>query len=69
MIGRVNGLKLHQDRFRLDVRKDVPTRSVGQAPAQAAQASGGITIPGGIQKTRKCGTQGHGLVMGLEVLG
>ena len=36
--------------------------------AQAAQGSGGVPIPGGVQKTRGCGTSGHGLV-GMVVLG
>ena len=29
---------------------------------QAAQRSGGVIIPGGIQKARRQGTSGHGLV-------
>lgn len=32
------------------------------ALAQAAQGSSGVTVPGGIQETWKCGTEGHGLV-------
>jgi len=35
---------------------------------QAAQGSGGVPIPGGVQKTCRCGTWGHGLV-GMVVLG
>jgi len=35
---------------------------------QAAQGGGGVTIPGGVQKTCECGTLGHGLV-GMVVLG
>jgi len=35
---------------------------------QAAQGSGGVTIPGGVQKTCKFGTSGHGFV-GMVVLG
>jgi len=35
---------------------------------QAAQGGGGVTIPGGVQKTRRCGTLGHGLA-GMVVLG
>jgi len=31
---------------------------------QPAQGSSGITIPGGVQETWTCGTEGHGL-MGL----
>jgi len=36
--------------------------------AQAAQGSGGVPIPGGVQKTRGCGTWGHGLA-DMGVLG
>jgi len=28
----------------------------------AAQGGGGVTIPGGVQETSGCGTEGHGLV-------
>jgi len=35
---------------------------------QAAQGSGGITIPGGVKKTCRCGTSGHGSA-GMVVLG
>jgi len=35
---------------------------------QAAQGSGGVAIPGGVQKTCGCGTSGHGL-SGMVVLG
>jgi len=35
---------------------------------QAAQGGGGVTIPGEFQKTRRCGTSGHGLA-GMVVLG
>jgi len=40
----------------------------GQALEQAAQGSSGVTIPGGVQKTCRCGTWGHGLA-GMVVLG
>jgi len=40
----------------------------GQALEQAAQGGGGITIPGDVQKTCRCGTLGCGLV-GVVVLG
>ena len=40
----------------------------GQALEQAAQGGGGVTIPGGVQKTCRCGILGHGLV-GMVVLG
>jgi len=29
---------------------------------QAAQGDGGVTIPGGVQETFRCCTEGHGLV-------
>jgi len=35
---------------------------------QAAQGSGGVSIPGGVEKTCRCGTLGHGLA-GMVVLG
>ena len=35
---------------------------------QAAQGSGGVPIPGGVQKTRRYGTSGHGL-SGMGLLG
>ena len=40
----------------------------GQALDQAAQGSGGVTIPGGVQKPSGCGPLGHGLT-GMAVLG
>ena len=39
-----------------------------QALEQAAQGSGGLTMPGGVQKMRRRGTSGRGLV-GMVVLG
>lgn len=36
---------------------------------QAAQGSGLVTIPGGIQKMYGCGAEGHGLVVHLAGLG
>ena len=41
------------------VRKSFPGES-GEAVAQAAQRSGGITAPGGAQELCRCGTVGHG---------
>jgi len=34
----------------------------------AAQGSGAVPIPEGVQKTRRCGTSGHGLA-GMVVMG
>ncbi|GAB0202055.1 hypothetical protein GRJ2_002672200 [Grus japonensis] len=59
---RENGLKLRQGRFRLAMRKKFLHRQSGQALEQAAQRGAGVTIPGGVQKTRRRGTLGHGLV-------
>ena len=39
-----------------------------QALAQAAQGSGGVPIPGGVQKLCGCGTWRHGFA-GVGVLG
>jgi len=39
-----------------------------EALEQAAQGSGGVTIPGGVQKTCRYVTSGHGLA-GMVVLG
>jgi len=39
-----------------------------QVLEQAAQGSGGVIIPGGFQKTCRCGTSGHHLA-GMVVVG
>jgi len=44
----LTGFKLRQGRFRLYIRKNVFTKKSGQALEQAAQGSGGVTIPGGV---------------------
>jgi len=64
---RGNGLKLHQGRFRLEGKICLSCKS-GQALDQAAQGSGGVPIPGGVQKPCRCGTSGHGLA-GMVGLG
>ena len=59
---RGNVLKLHQGKFRLDVRKYYFSKKSGQELEWAAQGGGRVTIPGGVQETYRCCTEGHGLV-------
>ena len=42
-------------------------RKSGEATAQAAQVGGGVTVPGGVQETCRCGTEGCGSV-GMVVM-
>jgi len=42
-------------RFRLDIKKKNYSLSV-QVLEQAAQGSGGVTVPGGAQEMCRCGT-------------
>ena len=65
---RGNGLKLCQGRFRMGIGKKFLSWKRGQALGQAAQGSGGVPIPGGVQKMPRCGTSGCALV-GMVVLG
>jgi len=45
---------------RLDSRKIFFLLKSGRAVAQTAQGGGGVTIPGGVQETWRCGTEGYG---------
>jgi len=47
--------------------KDLGVVGTGQALESAAQGSGAVPIPGGVQKKCRCGTLGHGLA-GVGVL-
>lgn len=46
---RDSGLKLHQEKFRLNIGKKNLLRNSGKALELAAQGNGGVTIPGGVQ--------------------
>lgn len=56
---RENHLQLHQDKFRLFIKKIIFDQKCCKALECAAQGSSGVTIPGGNFKTCKCGTWGH----------
>ena len=56
---RGDGLTLCQGRFRLAVRNNsFCQRAVRQW--HSCPGSGGVTVPGGVQRMWRCGTEGHG---------
>ena len=70
-----NGLKLHRGGFKVGYLEKVILGKSGEAVAQAAQGGGRVTIPGGVQETRGCVTEGRdqwarcdGLTIGLDDL-
>jgi len=46
----------------LTIRKKIFSES-GEALEQTAQGSDGVTVPGGVQETGRCSTEGQGLVV------
>ena len=57
---RGNSLKFLRGRFRLDIRKKLLFERVVKVLEQAAQGHGGITIPRGVQETRRCHIKDYG---------
>lgn len=55
---RGNVLNLHQEKFKLYIRKNFSLKC-GWVLEQAAQGSDDITVPGGIPKVLGCGTWGQ----------
>jgi len=54
---RGNGLRLHQGRFRLDIRKNLfSDRAVVHWNRPPREVGGGVTIPGGVQEPWRCST-------------
>lgn len=55
---RRNSYKLHQRRFRWNIRRSFFMVSI---PGTGCQGSAGVTVPVEISKTSRCGDEGHGL--------
>jgi len=54
--------------IQVEYQEEFLIRKGGWAVAQAAQGSGGVTVPGGVQEPCGCGTEQHsgvGLTVGL----
>ena len=60
LVKQNNCHKLHQGRFRLDIRKEILLRKNGNTLEQAAQGSGGLSVPGSVKEKGRCGTECHG---------
>ena len=58
---RGNDFKLHQGRFRLDIRKNFLLKEWSDIGI-GCPGGGGVPIPGGVPETCRCGSSGHGLV-------
>lgn len=61
---RSNGLRLHEEWFRLDIRKKKNSQEEWN---RIPGSSGGISICGGVLSLRSCGTEGHGNGNGMTV--
>ena len=46
----------------MDIWKKFPLQKSGQMLEQAAHGGDGVAVPGGVQETFRCCTEGHGLL-------